>query len=86
MMLEWMFSLQVAGIFARLYPSFVSLSSLPAASAVGWRTGIRTGEVVESHFGGVFFRVVEVLAVVPESCGEGTAVDSYSTGPSGAAA
>ncbi|KAK1837663.1 hypothetical protein CCHR01_19717 [Colletotrichum chrysophilum] len=66
-------------------PSYAAESS-PASSAVGWRAGVRSGEVVECHFGGVFFRIVEVLAVVPKSCGEGASVDGDSAGPGGTAA
>lgn len=66
-------------------PSYAAESS-PASSAVGWRAGVRSSEVVECHFGGVFFRIVEVLAVVPKSCGEGASVDGDSAGPGGTAA
>jgi len=62
----------------------LSLFLSPTSPAVRWRAGVGAGEVIECHFGGVFLRVVEVLAVVPESCGEGASVNRYSTGPSSA--
>jgi len=59
---------------------------LPSTPRLRGRDGVGAGQPVDGTFGGIFFSIIEVLAVVPESRFQGRAVNRHSAGPGCAAA